>query len=231
MGDPRKQVNKFEGPRHPWEADRLAEEKQLTYDYGLKNKKDIWRVTSYVKNIKNQIKKFNTTVGKGVDQERAALLVKLVKYNLLTDSQTLDDALELTARDVFERRLQTILVRQNLAKTVKQARQFIVHGHVKVAGKKITSPSYLVSKEEQFAIEFQANSKLADPEHPERGDSTAKEAPIAVDAASEEVVEEATEAPAEESEEVVEEATKEIAEKLEGNVEVIEAEIKKEDAE
>ncbi len=179
MGDPKRRPARYSGPRHPWEADRLAEEKILSKDFGLKNKKDIWKQNSVVKKIKDQIKKINTQVGKGVDQEKTALILKLIKYNLLLETQTLDDALELNIRDVMERRLQTQLVRQGLARTVKQARQFIVHGHVRVAGKKITSPSYLVTRDEQFKLEFLENSTLASEDHPERISS--EKAPNAVD--------------------------------------------------
>ena len=52
MGDPRKQVNKYSTPRHPWEADRLAEEKILSRDYGLKTKKEIWKEES-IKDLKS----------------------------------------------------------------------------------------------------------------------------------------------------------------------------------
>lgn len=168
MGDPKKSVSKYSGPRHPWEAERLADEKVLVQEFGLKNKKEIWKQTSFVKKVKDQVKRINVSVGKGIELEQEALIKKLVRFNLLNENQPLEEALELTARDVMERRLQTQTVRQGLARSMKQARQFIVHGHIKVDGKKITSPSYLVTKEEQFKIEFQANSSLADEEHPER---------------------------------------------------------------
>jgi len=57
---------------------------------------------------------------------------------------------------------------KGLARTVKQARQFIVHQHVLVEGKKITSPSYLVSVKEESTIEFTTKSPLYDINHPER---------------------------------------------------------------
>ena len=68
----------------------------------------------------------------------------------------------------MERRLQTRLLRQNLARSVKQARQMITHGHITVSGKTITSPSYLVTVSEDVALGFANNSNFVDPEHPER---------------------------------------------------------------
>lgn len=46
---------------------------------------------------------------------------------------------------LLERRLDNTIYRLKMATTRTQARQVIVHGHVKVNGKKVSSPSYLVS--------------------------------------------------------------------------------------
>ena len=46
---------------------------------------------------------------------------------------------------LLERRLDSVVFRLKLAITCAQARQMIVHGHVMVNGKKVTSPSYQVS--------------------------------------------------------------------------------------
>jgi len=101
-------------------------------------------------------------------QQREDIIRKLTEFNLLQEGQALEEALNLTVEDVMERRLQTQVVRNDLAKTMSQARQFIVHGHITVDGKKITSPSYQISRTEQFKIAFVEKSTLADEEHPER---------------------------------------------------------------
>jgi len=76
--------------------------------------------------------------------------------------------LGLTINDVLDRRLETVVFKKGFARTCKQARQFILHGHVLVGGKKLTSPSHLVTVDEEARIEFMPTSSLADPEHPER---------------------------------------------------------------
>lgn len=207
MGDPRKHVNKFSGPRHPWEAARIQEEKGLMREYGLKNKKDIWKQVSLVGKIKDRVKRINSAVGQTMSQERKDLLRKLLEFNLLQEDQSLDEALNLTVQDVMERRLQTQVVRQNLAKTMSQARQFIVHGHITVDGKKITSPSYQVNKEEQFKLAFLEKSSLADEEHPER------KAPEVVP----KIEEDAEKKAAEELASAEEEVSKEIGEKIDAD--------------
>lgn len=47
--------------------------------------------------------------------------------------------------NLLERRIDNVVFRLKMATTRAQARQMIVHGHVKVNGKKVTSPSYLVN--------------------------------------------------------------------------------------
>ncbi len=45
----------------------------------------------------------------------------------------------------LERRLDNITYRLNFGSTIRQARQMVVHGHVRVNGKKIDRPSYIIA--------------------------------------------------------------------------------------
>lgn len=71
-------------------------------------------------------------------------------------------------KDILERRLQSVVFRRGLARSMKQARQFITHRHVMINHQEITAPSYLVSLEEENQLEFKDNSALASEDHPER---------------------------------------------------------------
>ena len=44
MGDPRKSKKKFDKPKYPWQMERLEEERKVVNNYGLKNKKELWRM-------------------------------------------------------------------------------------------------------------------------------------------------------------------------------------------
>ena len=46
---------------------------------------------------------------------------------------------------LLEQRLDNVVYRLGLARTRRQARQFVVHGHIRVNGKKVDIPSYSVS--------------------------------------------------------------------------------------
>lgn len=168
MGDPRKHRRKYSKPRHPWEKERIEAEIELKKEYGLKNKKEIWRLESKLKHFASQAKSLIAAHGEKAENDKKALVQKLIKLGLLNPDATLDDILTLKMSDLLERRLQTQLLRRGMAKSVKQARQFIVHGHITVSGKKITVPSYLVSIDEESSIKFADNSPLKDENHPER---------------------------------------------------------------
>jgi len=58
---------------------------------------------------------------------------------------------------LLERRLDTVIYRAKFAITVFSARQLINHGHVRVNGKKVTIPSFMVS--EKDSIEIKDKSK------------------------------------------------------------------------
>jgi small subunit ribosomal protein S4 len=87
------------------------------------------------------------------DKEKERILInKVVRLGLLKEGATLDDVLGLTVENLLERRLQTILKNKGLANTIKHARQLITHGHVKINGRKVTYPSYIVPINEEDSI-------------------------------------------------------------------------------
>ncbi len=53
---------------------------------------------------------------------------------------------------MLERRLDNVVWRMGLAGSRAQARQFVLHGHVRVAGRKVNIPSYLVNVGEEIAL-------------------------------------------------------------------------------
>ncbi|HHE36807.1 MAG TPA: 30S ribosomal protein S4 [Candidatus Woesearchaeota archaeon] len=168
MGDPRRIRKKYETPTHPWQKYRIEEEKKLMEEYGLKNKKEIWRMETLLKKFKDQVKALASRMDEQSRLEEKQLVNRLVSFGLMNKDDPLDTILGLELKDVFERRLQTLLVRKGLARTMKQARQFITHGHILVDKKKVTFPSYIVTLREESLIEFVPTSPLSKEDHPER---------------------------------------------------------------
>ena len=168
MGDPKKQRKKYSKPSHPWQKERILEEKEMLKAYGLRRKNEIWKMNSILKNFSSQAKRLITEKTRQVELERNQLLKKLNTLGILDKNAKIADALSITLNGLMERRLQTLVYRKNLARSIKQARQFIIHKHVMIGDKTITVPSYLVSVEEESLIQFVPNSNLSDPSHPER---------------------------------------------------------------
>lgn len=162
MGDPKKQRKKFSKPGHPWQKERIEAERGILKQYGMRRKYEIWKMDSMLKKLLHRAK---TIIGERTSQseiEKRQLLDRLYQLGLLKKDSKVEDVLNLTLKDVMERRLQTLVCRKNLAKTMMQAREFITHEHISVNNKKITAPSYLVSVSEEPHIRITRPISLPD---------------------------------------------------------------------
>lgn len=167
MGDPKKIRAKYETPVHPWQRDRLTKEKSLMKQFGLKTKKEVYKIDTRLKKFKAIAKALVTMNEEQAKQERTKLFNKLKSFGLV-EEEKLDNVLGLEIEQLLGRRLQTLVLKKEMATTPNQARQMITHGHIMVDGKAITSPSYLVRTSEEPKITFNKKSAFSDPEHPER---------------------------------------------------------------
>jgi small subunit ribosomal protein S4 len=168
MGNPRKFHKQYSRPGHPWQLARIEEERALTKEFGLKNKREIWKSQTQVKSFANDMKRLLALRTEQADVETKQLISHLQRIGLVAAGATSDDVLALTAKDLLARRLQSVIVKQGLAQTPKQARQFITHGHIIVGGKMVCAPSYIVPISEEPTITFVEKSVLVSAEHPAR---------------------------------------------------------------
>lgn len=174
MGDPRKLKNKYRTPIHPWEKLRLDAERPLMKEYGLVNKKELWKVSSKLKNFKDTAKHLVASKTAQASAEKKQMVERMKSYGLIS-SEELDEILGLDVEQLLDRRLQTVVLKKGLARTIKQARQMITHRHIAVNGTKITAPGYLVKISEQESISFIPGSKFNNEAHPERALAEASE--------------------------------------------------------
>lgn len=166
MGDPKKARKTIHGPRHPWERERIEEERVLIKEYGLKNKRELWKARSMLKKITAQAKRLlRDKSSEQAKLEKENLLKKLANMNIIQKNTPLEDVLALGVKDILNRRLQTIFHNFNNSCTIKQARQMIVHGHVFINGGKVDIPSYIVLADDE--VVFRPNSAFASEEHAE----------------------------------------------------------------
>ncbi len=176
MGDPKKQKKKYKKPFQPWQKDRMALELELIGKYGLRNKKEYLRHEAYLRKLRERARQIlailETQKREKVEKE---LLSRLERLGLLPKEAILDEVLSLTAEGLLKRRLQTIVFRQGLAKSVHHARQLLAHGHIALRGQKITSPSRLLFKEEENELTYAAASPYTEEKHPERPSTSVPE--------------------------------------------------------
>jgi small subunit ribosomal protein S4 len=131
----------YSRPKRPFEKARIEEEGEIKKEFGLKNKREIWKADAKVKIIREKAKKLISSSA----EDQKVFFDKLKKIGLKVKS--LGDALALDKKDYLNRRLQTIVKEKELTTTVKAARQLIVHQKVLVNGKCVNSPSYVVPVE------------------------------------------------------------------------------------
>jgi len=140
--------------------------------YGLKNKRELWRAQSFIRTLRAQSRDLQARVRTGDKQaevETKELLQRCAKLALLpSEGSTLNDVLLLNTEAVLQRRFQTVIYRKGLAFTPNQARQFIVHGHAAISGRKVTIPGYMVKRGEEEQIDYHTKSPISNDMHPVR---------------------------------------------------------------
>lgn len=143
---------KYSNPRKRYDGARIREENKLVEKYGLKNKREIWKVEAKVRYFRTRAKDLITAPLK--DQQ--ALFRKLASIGLSV--QSIADILALTKEDLLKRRLTTVLAQRGLARTPQEARQMVSHRRVRIAGGVVSSPGYFISVHEESRLSVKGPS-------------------------------------------------------------------------
>ena len=169
MGDPKFPSKHYNTPSHPWQKIRIEQEKTLIHQYGLKNKREIWKAKTKDRSMRRQARKLTANANdEQAQKEKSLLLTKLNRLGMLEEGSGLEDILRMEPESVLDRRLQTQVYLQGLASTVKQARQLIIHGHISVDGAVNRVPGMIVTKLQEKEIRYSPLSALNSDLHPVR---------------------------------------------------------------
>ncbi|XP_015788874.1 40S ribosomal protein S9 [Tetranychus urticae] len=151
-------------PRRPFEKERLDQELKIIGEYGLRNKREVWRVKYALAKIRKAARELLTLDEKDPKRlfEGNALLRRLVRIGVLDESRMkLDYVLGLKIEDFLERRLQTQVLKHGLAKSIHHARVLIRQRHIAVCKQVVNVPSFIVRLDSEKHIDFSMKSPFS----------------------------------------------------------------------
>merc|ERR1711967_23042 len=134
-------------PRKPFDKDRLIQELRVVGQYGLRCKREAWRVQLTLAKIRKAARGLMTLSEDDPRRlfEGDALLRRMVRLGLLKENERkLDYILGLTLNQFMERRLQTLVAEKKLANSVHHARVLIRQRHIAVGKQMVNIPSFMV---------------------------------------------------------------------------------------
>ncbi|EAW09289.1 40S ribosomal protein uS4 [Aspergillus clavatus NRRL 1] len=158
---PRVYSKTYKVPRRPFESARLDSELKTVGEYGLRNKREVWRVQLTLSKIRRAARELLTLDEKDPKRlfEGNALIRRLVRIGVLDESRLkLDYVLALRIEDFLERRLQTCVYKLGLAKSIHHARVLIKQRHIRVGKQIVNVPSFMVRLDSQKHIDFALTS-------------------------------------------------------------------------
>merc|ERR1712025_121186 len=154
----------YSTPNRPYEKERLNGELKLIGEYGLRNKREVWRVKLTLAKVRKAARVLLTLDEKDPKRlfEGNALLRRLLRIGVLDEGkQKLDYVLGLKIDDFLQRRLQYQVFKNGLAKSVHHARVLIKQRHIRVRRQVVDVASYVVRLDSQKHIDFSHRSPLA----------------------------------------------------------------------
>merc|ERR1712060_142428 len=141
----------------------MGNELRLIGSYGLKNKREVWRLQLTLAKLRKAARVLLTLPEKDPRRlfEGEALIRRMVRMGLLKDSERkLDYVLGLTIAQFMERRLQTLVMKRKIASSVHHARVLIRQKHIAVGKQMVNVPQFVVRVSSEQHIQHAATSVI-----------------------------------------------------------------------
>lgn len=173
MGYPGKNHKSYQTPKRPFEKTRIEEETRLVIEYGLRNKREVWKAQSILRKYRKGARELLVLMSSEADRasfeaKKAELISSMQRNGLLGPDADIDAVLSLKVQAQLERRLQSQVYRKGLARSPKQARQLVTHGHIAINGRRTSIPGYRVSRIEENQISYYGASPFLSDSHAEK---------------------------------------------------------------
>ena len=153
----------YTSPRRPFEKERFDSELRLCGIYGLRCKREVYRVHYALSKLRKRAR-FLLTLEENDERrvfEGGAMLRRLHRLGVLPeDKNELDYVLSLKHEDFLERRLQTVVFKSKLARSIHHARVLILQRHIRVGKQLVNVPSFMVRRDSEGHVDHSFNSSL-----------------------------------------------------------------------
>ena len=140
----------YDTPNTGWNEERMEREEGLMEDYGLKNKKELYKAQSKLRSFRRQARKL---VAEEDEESQREIIERANDLGLIRGNAGLEALLTMNITDILDRRIQSAVERKGYADTINHARQLVTHGHIYVDGERVTAPGYLLTQEEEKELE------------------------------------------------------------------------------
>src|ERR1043166_8944314 len=107
MGQPKFNRRKYDTPSHPWQGERIKAENEVKTKYGLKNKTEIWKAQTVLREVRGQarglIARTRTPADAQATKEASLLISRLQRSGYLGENATLNEVLGLDLERILNR--------------------------------------------------------------------------------------------------------------------------------
>jgi len=175
MAYPGKNHKQYATPKRRFEKTRLDDEKRLVIDYGLRNKRELWKAQSILRKYRAAARELVALRSAGITSEiyqtkKDQLISHLYRYGLVGENADVGDVLALKVEQQLDRRLQTQVLRKGSCTHPRnRPDNSSPDGHIAIGGQRVTVPGYRVTRGEEPEIGYYEVSPLTNEVHPERG--------------------------------------------------------------